>query len=137
MILLDTHIWVWWVNESPDLSSEYRQILESQQTGGLGVSIISCWEVAKLVELGRLQLTIPVEEWLAEALQYPGVQLLDLTLKIVVESTQLPGVFHRDPADQMIVATARILDIPFLTADRKICDYPHLKLAVSSKAGSE
>lgn len=112
MILLDTHIWVWWVNESPDLSSEYRQILESQQTGGLGVSIISCWEVAKLVELGRLQLTIPVEEWLAEALQYPGVQLLDLTLKIVVESTQLPGVFHRDPADQMIVATARILDIP-------------------------
>ncbi|MBX3013962.1 MAG: hypothetical protein KF832_20740, partial [Caldilineaceae bacterium] len=69
MILLDTHIWVWWVNESKELSTEHQQMIASQQAEGLGVSIISCWEVAKLIELGRLQLTIPVEQWLAAALQ--------------------------------------------------------------------
>jgi len=132
MILLDTHIWVWWVNESKDLSAGVQQIIDSQQADGLGVSIISCWEVAKLVELGRLQLNIPVEEWLSEALQYPGIQLLDLTPKIAIESTQLPGTFHRDPADQIIVATARIFDIELLTADRKIRDYPHVKLATNA-----
>ena len=81
---------------------------------------MSCWEVAKLVELGKLQLKIPTAEWLFQALTYPGVQLLDLTLPIVVESTQLPGSFHRDPADQMIVATARVYDVPLLTADGKV-----------------
>lgn len=109
MILLDTHIWIWWVNESEELSDEQRQIINSWQADGLGVSIISCWEVAKLVELGRLQFTISVEEWLSRALQYSGIQLLSLTPRITVESTQLPGTFHRDPADQMIVATARVL----------------------------
>lgn len=85
--------------------------------------------MAKLVELGRLQLTLPVEEWLAEALQYPGIQLFDLTPRLAVESTQLPGTFHRDPADQIIVATARVHGIALLTADGKIRDYPHLDLA--------
>ncbi len=129
MILLDTHIWVWWVNESKDLPTEHQQIIESAQLDGLGVSIISCWEVAKLVELGRLQLTIPVEEWLSAALQYPGIRLLDLTPKIVVASTQLPGSFHRDPADQLIVATARVLDVALVTIDGKIRQYPHIKIA--------
>lgn len=129
MILLDTHIWVWWVNESKELSTDHQQIIASQQAEGLGVSIISCWEVAKLVELGRLQLTLPVEKWLAAALQYPGIQLFDLTPRIAVESTQLPGTFHRDPADQIIVATARVHGLALLTADGKIRDYPHIDLA--------
>ena len=127
MILLDTHIWVWWVNEGPELSSFQRQLLQREQTNGLGVSIISCWEIAKLVQLGRLQFTLPVSQWLEQALSYPGIQLFDLSLPIVVESTQLPGNFHRDPADQMIVATARVHDIPLLTADSLILNYPHVK----------
>jgi PIN domain nuclease of toxin-antitoxin system len=128
MILLDTHVWVWWVNESSMLTDAMRQTIEGHQGEGLGVSIISCWEVAKLVELGRLQLTMPVEHWLEQALAYQGVELIDLALRIVVESTQLPGEFHRDPADQMIVATARVYDAPLLTADSKIRDYPHVKI---------
>lgn len=137
MILLDTHIWIWWVNESKELSTEQQQIIASQQADGLGVSIISCWEVAKLVELGRLQLTLPVEEWLAAALHYPGIQLFDLSPRIAVESTQLPGVFHRDPADQIIVATARVHGLALLTADGKIRGYPHVDLAarVGNDAG--
>ncbi|QLQ07454.1 MAG: type II toxin-antitoxin system VapC family toxin [Anaerolineae bacterium] len=129
MIILDTHVWVWWVNESAELTAPMQQTIENYRSEGLGVSIISCWEVAKLVELGRLQLTIPVDLWIKQALIVPNVELLDLTPRIVVESTQLPGEFHRDPADQMIVATARVYDIPLLTADSKLLGYSHVKIA--------
>lgn len=83
--------------------------------------------MAKLVERGRLQLTLPAEIWLAQALALPGIQMIELTPRIVVESTQLPGEFHRDPADQMIVATARVYNVPLLTADGKILSYPHVQ----------
>lgn len=106
-----------------------RQTIEDHRPEGLGVSIISCWEVAKLVERGRLQLTMPVYLWIEQALNSPHVELLDLTPRIVAESTQLPGEFHRDPADQMIVATARVYDIPLLTADSKLLEYSHVKIA--------
>lgn len=129
MILLDTHIWVWWVNESLMADSDMLRIVRKHQRDGLGVSIISCWEVAKLVERGRLELTMPVEHWIEQALAYPEVELLQLTPRIVVESTQLPGEFHRDPADQLLVATARVYDIPLLTADSKLLDYPYVKIA--------
>lgn len=129
MILLDTHVWVWWVNESSILTPAIRRTIQERQEDGLGVSIISCWEVAKLVERERLRLTMPVEQWIDQALAYPGVEMLELTPRIVVESTQLPGRFHRDPADQMIVATARVYDTLLLTADSKLLEYPHVKTA--------
>lgn len=129
MILLDTHIWVWWVSRSHSLSSNLERKIQQYQTNGFAVSIISCWEVAKLVELGKLSLTLPVLDWLNQAIAYPGVRLLQLDVAVVVEATQLPGDFHRDPADQILVATARIYNFPILTADRKILDYPHVQKA--------
>jgi PIN domain nuclease of toxin-antitoxin system len=68
-----------------------------------------------------------VAEWIEQALAYPGVRLLYLTPRIAVESSHLPGTFHRDPADQIIVATARIRGCPLLTADARILRYPHVK----------
>ena len=126
MIILDTHIWIWWIQGDPRLSEPYQVWLQTYTPHGLGVSIYSCWEVAKLVEKGRLALPIAVDQWLEEALKYPGVQLLNLTLPIVVESTRLVG-FHADPADQLIVATARIYNCPLLTADQKILNYPNVQ----------
>lgn len=128
MIVLDTHIWVWWIHEDSQLTQRQKVWIREHEEQGLGVSAISCWEVAKLVEYHRLTLPCPVAEWIDQALAYPGMQLLHLTPRIAVESTQLPGSFHRDPADQIIVATARIYDCPLLTADGKILDYPHVKL---------
>lgn len=128
MIVLDTHIWVWWVHEDSELTQEYHEYIQGQELQGLGVSIISCWEVAKLVERGRLILPCPVGEWLDQALTYPGMCLLELTPRICVESTQLPGDFHRDPADQIIVATARVYDCPLVTMDSKIQSYPHVQM---------
>ncbi|MDJ0596812.1 MAG: type II toxin-antitoxin system VapC family toxin [Pleurocapsa sp. MO_226.B13] len=126
MIVLDTHIWIWWVNDSPQLTEQYKQWIQNYQPQGLGISIISCWEVAKLVEKNRLVLSLPVDEWLRTALAYPGVQLLDLNVSIVVQSTQLSG-FHNDPADQIIVATAKVYDCFLLTADSKILNYAGVK----------
>src|SRR5882762_4723214 len=118
-MLIDTHIWVWWVNGEPQLKPEYQAALTTAQPTGIEVSIISCWEVAKLVEYKRLTLTLPVLDWLNTALAYPGVRLLPLTPEIMVDSTQLPGTFHKDPADQMIVSTARVHGLPLLTMDAK------------------
>lgn len=84
-------------------------LLQLHEKTGLGVSVISCWEVAKLV--------------------YPYVQLLNLTPQIALEATQLPQPFHRDPADQMIVASARIHNCPLMTLDGKIRNYPHVELS--------
>jgi PIN domain nuclease of toxin-antitoxin system len=128
VILLDTHIWVWWVHGDPRLTTGPRQVLADNEESGLGVSVISCWEVAKLVEYGRLLLPCSTSEWIEQALAYPGVELLPLTPQIALESTELPGEFHRDPADQIIVATARLLARPLLTADEKILAYPHVEV---------
>lgn len=132
MIVLDTHIWVWWVHGDPSLASATRDLLDASAQAGIAVSAISCWEVAKLVEHGRLVLPCPVFDWLQQALSYPGVRLIELSPHICADSTQLPGTFHRDPADQIIVATARVLDLPLMTVDAKILAYPHVKLAPSN-----
>lgn len=128
MIVLDTHIWVWWVHEDLRLTPEQHQTLTKHEQTGLGVSVISCWEIAKLVEYKRLVLPCHTLEWLDQALAYPGVQLLELSPQIATASTELPGEFHRDPADQIIVATARVLNCPLLTADEKIRKYPHVQV---------
>ncbi len=101
--------------------------IREHETDGLGVSMISCWEVAKLIELKRLSFEIDVLDWINQALSYPGIQLIEFSPRIAVESTKLPGEFHRDPADQIIVATARVHDCPLLTMDKKILDYKHVK----------
>ncbi len=104
-----------------------QRSFNSMKRPALGVSAISCWEVAKLVEKGRLTLPKPVDQWMRLALGYPGIQLLPLEPEIAIESTQLPRPFHDDPADQIIVATARIHQCPLLTIDKKIRDYAHVQ----------
>ncbi|MBI5217254.1 MAG: type II toxin-antitoxin system VapC family toxin [Ignavibacteriae bacterium] len=128
MILLDTHIWVWWVQKDSRLSNRQIEIIFKNEKGGLGVSVFSIWEVAKLIERKKIMFKKPIEEWIDIALRYPGITLIDLNPQIAIESTRLPGNFHRDPADQIIVATSRLLDIPILTSDKKIFNYPHVKL---------
>jgi PIN domain nuclease of toxin-antitoxin system len=128
VILLDTHIWIWWISQPSRIQSKHRELLERGPDRVFGVSIISCWEVAKLVQYGRLKLDRGVGVWIERALAEPGFDLLPLSPRIVVESTQLPEPFHRDPADQLLVATARVFECPFMTEDSKILSYPMLAL---------
>jgi PIN domain nuclease of toxin-antitoxin system len=129
MIVLDTHIWVWWVRNDPQLPRPYYNLILSEESAGLGVSAISLWEVAMLVARGRMVLSIDTVDWLNRALTARGIQVLELTPQIAVESMKLPGAFHRDPADQLIVATARVHACPLVTLDGKIRAYAHVKLA--------
>ena len=127
MILLDTHIWVWWVHGNERLTPTQIELIQSNEEGVIGVSSISLWEIAKLVELGRLELPVSLEKWFDQALSYPGIELIEITPEIAIESTRLPGEFHRDPADQIIVATARVMKCKLVTSDERILNYPHVK----------
>lgn len=126
MIVLDTHIWIWWVQGDKRLSDTALAALDKQAESGMGVSAISCWEVAMLHSRQRLVLPCPLDEWLSQALRYPGVRRLDLTQSYLVDSCRLPGEFHKDPADRLIVTTARALGCSLITADLKILDYDHV-----------
>ncbi len=126
MIILDTHIWIWWVHGDEQLTQTQRETITANEMDVVGVSAISCWEIAKLVEYGRLALPCPLEEWFDQALSYPGVEIIPLTPEIAIESTRLPGAFERDPADQIIVATARVYGCPLVTSDDKILNYPYV-----------
>lgn len=126
MIVLDTHSWIWWVHDDARLTQPQRDIIRANETDVIGISAISCWEIAKLTENKRLELPNDLAAWSDQALAYPGVELFTLTPKIAIESTQLPGDFHRDPADQLIVATARVYGCPLVTSDEKILNYPHV-----------
>jgi len=127
MIILDTHIWLWWTHADPQLSDEFVRTIQTHQPQGLGISAISCWELAKLVERGRLRLPTTTVLWLHKALAQTGVKLLPITPEIAADACALPQPFHRDPADQLIVASARIHNCRLLTVDTKIKAYPHVK----------
>jgi PIN domain nuclease of toxin-antitoxin system len=128
VILLDTHIWIWWVHGDRQLTVDAQRVIEQHEVEGLGVSVISCWEVANLVERNRITLATSLDDWIERALRYPGIRLLDLSPAIAIQSTQLPGDFHRDPADRILVATARYHNCPLLTADALILRYPHVQV---------
>ncbi len=136
MILLDTHALLWWASGdlqrlSPRaLAAIVEEVERSAQPGqppGLLVSAISCWEVAMLVQRGRLALSLEVERWLALVASIPAVRLLPLEPAVAVAATRLPEPFHADPADRFLVAQARELAVPLLSADSKIRAYPHLQ----------
>ncbi len=124
MIVLDTHTLIWIVNDDPRLGSTARTVLDDTlRTDFVLVSAITAWEIALLAEKGRLHLGREVGSWIKTALALPGIRLAPVEPEIAVDSVRLPGSFHPDPADRLIVATARHWDAPLLTADDAILDY--------------
>lgn len=127
MIVLDTHALVWWVNGDDALSDNAKAAIELERKGGqIIVSAISAWEIAMLVEREKLVLSMDVARWLALVAEIENVRFLPLDVEVAVKSVDLPGEFHTDPADRMIVATARRLAAPLITKDEKIRAYPHV-----------
>ena len=121
--LLDTHVLIWWLNDISKLSPEQRRVVRSADARSpLLVSDISLWEVAMLHDLGRIQLAIPLREWLEKAVAPPLVRRQGISPAIATELSALPDSFHRDPADRILVATARVLGARLLTHDRRIVD---------------
>ncbi|MEX2516777.1 MAG: type II toxin-antitoxin system VapC family toxin [Gammaproteobacteria bacterium] len=129
MIVLDTHAWIWWLSDPEQLSDPARQHLEQALSAAapVYVSTISSWEVAMLVRKKRLELTIDVEDWIAHAEAIEVIEFVPVSNHLALRSIQLPGQFHADPADRLIVATARYLGLPLVTRDSKMHDYPNVE----------
>jgi PIN domain nuclease of toxin-antitoxin system len=124
-LLLDTHVWVWYVeNEAKRFSRRITPLVErAVQRGDVVISAISVWEIAQLEALRRLELTMDVRTWVGRALAFPGVRLKGLSPSIAIESTRLPGEPHRDPADRLLIATARLMGAALVTCDEAVLRY--------------
>ena len=127
-ILLDTHAWIWWVTDDRRLSKTARlAIAKGESRNALWLSPISVWEVAKKVEKNQLILDRPLDDWLDLATATRGLQMADLSRHVLVESCRLPAGFAGDPADQIIVATARDREATLITRDERLHDYAHVR----------
>jgi PIN domain nuclease of toxin-antitoxin system len=128
MILLDTHIWLWLLHNPNQLSDAANRVIEFEsEQNGLLISAISVWEVAVKANIGKLTLPLSIEDWYNQAKQHSGTVIEPLNPLDAIASTQLPGDFHKDPADRILVAIARRYGIPLVTCDEKILDYPHVQ----------
>jgi len=127
VIVLDTATWLWRASDPKRLTTSARRAIDEAERAL--VCAISVWEVAMLVAKRRIRLDRPVEQWVDIALALPGIQLAPLEPAIAVRSTKLPGEFHPDPADRIIVATALENGVPIITPDGRIRSYPHVQSA--------
>ena len=126
--VLDTHAWIWWNMHPKQLSQKVRTLLSTpKRYEELLLSAISPWEFSKLLEKGRIGISCSPEEWISEALAMPKLRLVPLTPTIAYRSTSLPQPFHHDPADQIIVATAREENATVITKDEFIQGYSHVR----------
>ena len=117
-VLLDTHVWIWWLTQGAPLSQSERSALDALAAGrNLSVSAVSLWEAQMLHQKGRLELPMAFPEWLLQAADERMISVLPLDLDVVIALDGLPASFHGDPADRLIVATARARRLPLATRD--------------------
>ena len=122
--LLDTHVWIWLINGEKRMErGPLIRWLRQSPPVSIRVSVLSVWEVGMLEAKGRIELPLGCLEWVQRALEAPGLALVPLTAEVAVASSRLPGVFHGDPVDRILVATARELDVTLVTQDSKILSY--------------
>ena len=124
--LLDTGVWLRGVIQPESIPAEIRAVLQRREAV-FGLSAISLWEVGKKVQIGKLTLPKDLTGWFADAVA-PNVGVLPLTAEIVVEAMSLPDFPVRDPADELIVATARVHKLTLLTTDTRLKAYRHARI---------
>jgi PIN domain nuclease of toxin-antitoxin system len=128
MIVLDTHVWLWWLSNPEKLSPAAAERIEKEtQASGIRISSISVWEIAMLVAKGRLELVVDITEWFAVTESLSFVKFIPVNNSVAVQAVRLPGHFHDDPADRIIVATAMVSSASIISADNKIRGYRGVK----------
>ncbi len=128
MIVLDTHVWLWWISNPEYLPPPAQQAIDQAVSeSGIIISSISTWEVALLIEKERLELSIDVRDWVRKTEDLPFVGFMPVDNTIALRSVSLPDNFHPDPADRIITATAMTMGLPLVTKDDKIINYRHVK----------
>lgn len=129
MLILDTHYFLWLMEGNERVTRNHRLLSEIEQCipkKEILISEISLWEIAMLAVKGRIILSEPLDAWMTQSLRAPGIQSINLTPKIIADSVNLPGEFHSDPSDRIIVASARVLGATLVTQDKQIIKYGKL-----------
>lgn len=122
MIVIDTHILIWFLSEDAKLDKrDVTKLIQAQQNAQVALSSISIWELAMMNKHNKLVLTKPFDSWLEEALE--GIKIIDINPAISIDSVRLPNCEHKDPADRFIISTARIYNAKLMTRDSKIIEY--------------
>jgi PIN domain nuclease of toxin-antitoxin system len=125
MIILDTHIWLWWLNDAkPQLGEEWSGIISTSTN--IAISAISCFEVAWLERHGRIELPMALADWFDKATSGSGIEIIPITPKIAETAVDLPE-HHSDPQDRLIMATAIVNQAKLLSADAKFKSYKELE----------
>ena len=128
MTILDTHVLVWFVSSPEKLSEEVRKHLDREiKRDGLLASSISVWEIYMLVKKGRLRLSMNLDTWIDKVEQLAFLQFIPVDNKIAASSVILPEPLHNDPADRIILATAREYAATLVTSDTQLLNYPHVR----------
>lgn len=127
-LLLDTHVWIWVLTENKRIGSSFLKVLKEieervSEEKRILISAISVWEIGMLVEKKKIELSMDRLNWVEKALTVPGTELVSLSPRIAMQSTRLPNAVHGDPADRILIATAREKSAVLVTHDRKILDY--------------
>jgi PIN domain nuclease of toxin-antitoxin system len=130
-VLIDTHVWIWWLTGQDDLATKKRKCLDQCAAAGTPpcLSAISLWESQMLFRKDRLVLTVDFSDWLLQASDQDVIRLLPLDSSVVLAVDQLPKSFHGDPADRIIVATAKAHDLALMTEDKNIQRSSVVKIA--------
>jgi PIN domain nuclease of toxin-antitoxin system len=127
-LLLDTHVWIWYAIGSNEITkSLHKEIGNEIKNNNVYIAAISLWEISMLESRRRVILEMPCLEWIKNAIAYTHAQLIQMSPEIAVESCNLPDSFHDDPADRLIVATARVEALSVVTRDKRILDYSKRK----------
>lgn len=124
-LLLDTHVWLWYAEGVAEQlrPASIRRLDDARRGDGLLVSAVSVWEIGMHAARGRIQLAVPLRDWVDRALSVPGIRLAPLDAAVAAESTLLPGEPQGDPADRFLIATARIHGVVLATRDARILEY--------------
>jgi len=122
-VLIDTHIFLWLIEGTSLSRTAHKAISEATNGRKIGISAISVWEIMMLIWKKRVQVRIPIKQWFDQAMTAPGITIIPLSPEILIESCLLPEYHYNDPADRMIIATARIKNIPLVTRDQRILEY--------------
>jgi len=125
--LLDTCVLIKLLDSPEEISVAAISAMKMDDSATMGVASISLWEIARKESLGNLKLSMPADDWLKEIVSNSALSVMRLSNQVAWESCHLPGEFHRDPADRIIVATARIMKVILVTSDRRVLQYPHVE----------
>ncbi|MGD9172676.1 MAG: type II toxin-antitoxin system VapC family toxin [Desulfobacterales bacterium] len=126
MILLDTHAWWWSLTEPENLSKTAITTIKQTKSDQRMIASISIWEFAMMAAKKRIRLKVSLAKWLSRALKETGLGVIEISPEIAIDASNLPGNFHKDLADRLIVATARVNNLRLVTKDEKMLSYPHV-----------